>query len=290
MDGRLDIIVGDRLASVNYFRRLSNGDIYLIEEPKINVAGKPINVGYNSAPSVVDWNNDSLPDLVVGRTEGIPTGLYLYINEGTAGAPLFNEAQAVPCAGEPIQVYATYPDFGDMNNDGLIDLVLGSSTGRIECYTNQGTADSPLFVDHEDLRADGEVINFNSYIRPSVCDWNEDGIPDILASGLDGTVNLYTGQPGTGLPGNETVQRLHLRVSNPAVDHISVSIELQNPGEVTAALYSVDGRLYRTGFSGTMSAGVNLLQMDISDIPAGAYLLVCSAGDRVVSQSVVVLN
>ncbi len=50
-DGRLDIIVGDREGNVHFFRRLSYGDIYLEEQDLVKVQGKPIDVGYNSAPA-----------------------------------------------------------------------------------------------------------------------------------------------------------------------------------------------------------------------------------------------
>ncbi|MCK4806561.1 MAG: VCBS repeat-containing protein [Candidatus Aegiribacteria sp.] len=289
-DGRLDIIVGDRLGNVSYFRRLFSGDIYLIAEPKVKVAGKPISLGHNSAPSVVDWNNDGLPDIVAGRLEGIPTCLYLYINKGVTGAPLFNETDTVFCSGEPIQLYVSYPDFGDMNNDGLQDLILGSSTGRIACYTNCGTADLPVFEEHEDLIADGEVINFYSYIRPSVCDWNEDGIPDILAADYSGEIFLFLGEPATGVEEVEAACSLKLSLNSPAVDLIRASIELRSSAEVIAALYSIDGRLQCMESYGILNSGVHLLHMDIRDIPAGVYLFVSSAGEVTVSRSVVVLD
>ncbi len=286
----LDIIVGDRLGSVSYFRRLASGDIDLIAEPLIEVAGKAISLGYNSAPCVVDWNNDNLPDLVAGKLEGIPTGLHLYINEGVTGAPLFTETDTVFCSGEPIQLYTTYPDFGDLNNDGLADLIVGSTTGRVACYINSGTADLPLFEEFEDLVADGEVIVFYSYVRPSICDWNEDGTPDILLADYSGEVYLYLGEPAGGVQEAQTAYPLQLNLSNPAVDLICATIELQDAAEVSVALYSVEGRLqFRESF-GLLNSGIHPLQMDIRHIPAGVYLIIGSAGEETVSRSVVILD
>jgi len=289
-DGRLDIIVGDRLGNVSYFRRLASGDINLIAEPMVSVAGEPISLDYNSAPCVVDWNNDNLPDLVAGKLEGIPAGLHLYINDGVTGDPLFNSTDTVYCSGEPIQLHASYPDFGDMNNNGLLDLIVGSTTGRIACYINSGTADLPVFEEYEELSADGDIINFYSYVRPSVCDWNEDGIPDILVADYSGEISLFLGEPATGVEEAETACLLQLSLNSPAVDLISVTIELWNAAEVSAALYSVDGRLQCKGWSGILDSGVHPLQMDIRHLPAGAYLFVCSAGEVTVSRSVVVLD
>jgi hypothetical protein len=289
-DGRLDIIVGDRLGNIRFFKRLPSGDTFLIAEPMITVAGKLISLGYNSAPSVVDWNNDGLPDLVAGKLEGIPAGLHLYVNDGVTGEPHFSVTDTVYCSGEPIELYASYPDFGDLNDDGLLDLVVGSTTGRIACYINCGTADLPVFEEFEDLVADGEIINFYSYVRPSICDWNEDGIPDMLAAEYSGEIYLFLGEPLTGVEETETVCTFRFSLDNPAVDLIRASIELPNSAEVTAALYSVDGRLQCRESYGILNSGVHLLNMDISNIPAGAYLLISTAGQVTVSRSVVILD
>ncbi|MCK5116607.1 MAG: VCBS repeat-containing protein [Candidatus Aegiribacteria sp.] len=289
-DGRLDIIVGDRLGNISYFRRLDSGELTLIAEPMIAVAGEEIFLGNNSSPSVVDWNNDDLPDLVAGRLSGIPAGLYLYINEGVAGDPLFNETDTVFCSGEPIELYASYPDFGDLNDDGLMDLIVGSTTGRIPCYINCGTPDLPVFEEYEDLRADGEVLNIYTYIRPSICDWNEDGIPDIIAGGDSGEILLFLGQPLTGLEEVEAEYSLRLSLNSPAVDLIRASIELPSSAEVKSALYSVDGRLQCIESYGILNSGIHTLQMDIRDIPDGVYLFISSVGEETISRSVVILD
>ena len=89
-DGLDDIIVGDRMGGVQYFRRLYPNDIYLIREDSLQVLARPLDVGHNSAPAVFDWNGDGLPDLVVGRIEGIPESIYLFLISGSSGDPLFS--------------------------------------------------------------------------------------------------------------------------------------------------------------------------------------------------------
>ena len=252
--------------------------------------GARLDVGSYAAPLEVDWNNDNLPDLVAGKLEGIPAGLHLYINEGVAGEPLFNATDTVYCSGEPIELYASYPDFGDLNDDGLLDLIVGSTTGRIACYTNCGTADFPVFEEFEDLVADGEVIYFYSYMRPSICDWNEDGIPDILVADYSGEVYLFLGEPLTEIEEIETSHAFGFSLESPAVDLIRASIELPNPAEVTTALYSVDGRLQCRVSYGFLNSGVHPLHMDIRDVPAGVYLFISSAGEETASRSVVILD
>ncbi len=177
-----------------------------------------------------------------------------------------------------------------MNNDGLLDLIVGSSTGRIACYLNSGTSDLPVFEEYADLSADGEIINFYASIRSSICDWNEDGIPDILAAEYSGKIYLFLGKPMTGVEEIETAFTFSLSLNSPAVDMIQASIELPNSAEVTAALYSVDGRLQCMESYGILNSGVHPLHMNIRDVPAGVYLFISSAGEETASGSVVILD
>jgi hypothetical protein len=285
LDGRLDIIVGDREGSVYYFRRLPEGDIFLVQEPRIAVAGRPIQVGLNSSPSVVYWNGDSLPDLVVGKMEGFPGGLLLYMNEGSAGQPVYNVTDTVTCGGEPIQLYAAYPDFGDLDGDGLQDMIVGNTTGRIPCYINSGTPEKPLFVQYEDLRADGEVLNLYTYIRPSICDWNQDSVPDLLASTYEGTVRLYLGIPGTGVARPEPYAFPGISLegyANPVHEVLRPVIILATDTGVTTTVHSVEGRMLAEEDHGQLGCGTHELLIDTSRLPAGVYLFTCTgAGDRV---------
>ena len=62
----------------------------------------PLDVGKNSIPCVVDWNNDGRKDLLMGEfTYGYIT---LYLNSGTDLNPVFNFGTKVQSGGAPITV------------------------------------------------------------------------------------------------------------------------------------------------------------------------------------------
>jgi len=55
----------------------------------IQDGGSVLDVGYGSAPTVVDWDNDGRKDLVIG-TQYNGGKVRLYLNTGTDEAPLFD--------------------------------------------------------------------------------------------------------------------------------------------------------------------------------------------------------
>lgn len=287
-DGLLDLIVGDRPGNVHFFKRLEYGNIYMEEQPLVAAGGVRIDVGYNSAPSVVDWNGNGLPDLVVGCLSPLPAGIFLFVNEGAPFAPEFLFADTVFYCGEPIEITTAYPDFADMNNDGLTDMIVGSSSGYISCFVNSGIPQQPLFNYMEYLRSDGEDLHMYSYVRPSICDWNDDGTPDVLVADYTGLIYLYLGIPQAGVQQNpEPVITLG---SNPVTDCISIGITLTSPAETDVKLYSVQGRLVLRESYGTLPEGHNLLSLPASELSQGSYLIRITSGRSAMVSSVILLD
>ena len=188
----LDIIVGDRNGYVNYFRRTSDSPVTLTQMPKINCAGVMINVGTNSAPVVVDWNEDGELDMLLGNES--PGNVRLYINDGSDSAPVFSSYSLVQSGSTAIAHYRNCPQVYDMNGDGMKDLLCGADNSNVYYYENTGTNDAPLF--------NGGVSIATKYsgMRLWIDDWNEDGLPDMLTSDYNGFVWVWI-QNLTGIGG-----------------------------------------------------------------------------------------
>lgn len=276
-DGRLDLLLGDREGSVHYFRRLDYGVVNLEEQDPVEVGGRPIDVGYNSAPCITDWNADGLPDLVVGSLSAVPAAVFLFINQGSPYLPGYLQIDTVFCQGEPIQLTAAYPDIHDLTGDGLDELLVGSANGNVLCCVNTGTPGQPVFDHFEYLRADGEEIYICSYVRPSICHWNDDGIPDLLLADDSGMIHLFTGVPPEGVLEHHTFSVGLLR--NPARGSVSLRVDLSEPSPVGTALFSLEGRLLRSADNGMLPAGSNTVTADCGALPPGLYMLRVTAGD-----------
>lgn len=67
---------------------------------EIQDGADPLQVGYDSIPVVVDWNNDGRKDLVVGQHAA--GYVWLFLNVNTDADPVFNGGTLIESRGSPI--------------------------------------------------------------------------------------------------------------------------------------------------------------------------------------------
>ncbi|MFO7627422.1 MAG: T9SS type A sorting domain-containing protein [Candidatus Fermentibacteraceae bacterium] len=257
-DGMLDIIVGDRNGYVNYFRRTSDSPITLTQMPKINCAGVIINVGSNSAPVVVDWNEDGHPDMLLGNES--PGNVRLYINDGSDSAPVFSTYSLVQNGSTAVAHYRNCPQVYDMNGDGKKDLLCGANDNNVYYYENIGTNDAPVFNGY------ASIATKYSGMRLWIDDWNEDGLPDMLTSDFNGFVWMWI-QNATGTGG--TSGAVPVRSLQTGENPFRGSVVITGTGFDSASIqiFDISGRTVLSGpFNGS-------LVWNASDVPQGAYMV-----------------
>ena len=241
-DGMLDLIVGDRNGFIHYYRRTAEAPITLTEESNLVCGGVTIDVGYNSAPVIVDWDEDGEMDLLVGNQAG---NVRYYHNDTIDTDPVYNDYTNLESAGAVISQYRNYPQVVDMNLDGRKDLLCGINSYNILYYENVGTNAAPEFSGSE------VMINTGGYgARFSVADWNGDGLLDVLASNYDGNVLVYI-QQTTSIEGSVTEENRMLSSSaNPFGSSVTIMGEGFSGGTIT--IYSMSGRtLVSESFNGS---------------------------------------
>ena len=92
------------------------------------------------------------------------------------------------------------PSFGDIDNDGDYDLLIGRFNGKLSLYINSGTPATPLFTTNVDLQNNnGEIIDVGSTAVPFLIDVDNDNDLDLIVGGFNGKFNFYenTGSPST---------------------------------------------------------------------------------------------
>ncbi len=289
-DGILDIVVGDRNGYVNYFRGTATG--VLTTEPDITANGVTIDVGYNSAPVIVDWNEDGLLDLILGQ-ENITIGsVRLYLNSGTPENHAFTTYSRIKSDLLNIKWFRCTPQVFDLNLDGKKDLICGENTAKLVYYENIGTNASPVFSGYEYLESNGVDIELYYGTRLWVDDWDEDGLPDLLVSDFYGLVYLYY-NTYTGIEeeaGSELYSSSELNISgSPTNGYFSVNILLEADSDVKFRIYSADGRIVSESGTVQLNAGEHDYGFDISGEPSGIYFVQIDTGSITLSESVVLL-
>jgi hypothetical protein len=146
-----------------------------------------IDAGSESAPALVDFDGDGDLDLLLGskidpvRSE--TARLQLYLNEGTRTSPAFRLADTLDLA----TAYHYAPAFGDLDDDGDPDLLLGTWNQDVLFYRNSGTARSPRF--DQDTTATIRLPRAGNAM-PALADIDGDGDLDLFVGEASGDVNF----------------------------------------------------------------------------------------------------
>ncbi|MFA6102111.1 MAG: VCBS repeat-containing protein [Victivallaceae bacterium] len=139
---------------------------------------------YSQKLNLVDLNGDGRLDLVIGN---FSDGVLLMENVGgnKPSEALFDNSKIYKLKDDSgkyiinhgIGVSFSSPAAGDLNGDGLIDLVVGSKWKKeMKIYLNSGNLQEPVFTP-------SGIIEQNGF--PEIGDWNGDGKNDIIFSPLD---------------------------------------------------------------------------------------------------------
>ena len=282
-DSLSDIIVGDRNGYVTYFRRTGSGVNDLTSEGHMTAGGSVIDVGANSAPVVVDWNNDGLLDLLIAN-EASNQGIRLYLNSGTTTNPVLTTWSYIQNSGSNINRYRCCPQVYDMNGDGKKDLIMGENNAQIYYYENTGTNAAPVFSGCEAIQSNGSPLDLYSGTRLWVNDWDENGVPDLLVSDFNGYVHVFIADP-TGIA-EETVLQVQTGFAvapaiNPAQGSFNINLQTPHGGNIELMIYDSAGRLVATKNAAGLSEGTNLITMDAGSMATGVYTVVAQTGSDI---------
>ena len=232
----------------------------------------------------MDFDNDGIQDFISGSYD--PGDLYLFRGQGDgkyaavekildkSGLALvhhpkeFKEWSELDEANRKsgnrdsitlrVATFGSWPATVDWDNDGDLDVLIGTFEGNLFLRLNEGTRSEPSY-DPEAIpvEADNKPIHVNMHAAPVVADWDADGLWDLVVGSGDGGVCWFR---NTGTAEQPRLAAAQLLVA-PASDSKFFEQNLQ-PGEVPT--HGTRAQICVTDYNG--DGKLDLILGDYSDI------------------------
>jgi hypothetical protein len=171
-----------------------------------------IEVGEGAYPVFFDLDADGLKDLIIGnhseRTSTNCTGtqvssLTAYRNIGTATAPRFQYFMSdyASLSTSLPGLFSLAPAFGDLDDDGDLDMVVGDHAGNLHWFRNTAGPSNPaafsLVMPFDMVDDNNAPINVGQFSMPQIFDMDQDSLPDLVIGERTGRLYYYrnTGTP-----------------------------------------------------------------------------------------------
>ena len=243
-DGDLDMLVsgydyGSYQSAFIFFENVGTPEspAFVSSNFEVNPFGLQLN-GYASTPAFADFDNDGDLDLVIGDL--YIGGFLFYENTGTPDAPAF----AAPLS-NPFGLVSTgieLPTAADLDNDGDLDLLSGSTYSTVRYFENTGTPEAPAFaapvVNPFGLNPAGLVT------IPDLADLDGDGDFDLLYTLFNTNSQIWyaenTGTPEAPAFGTPVMSPFGITANGLDVA-IPISGDIDNDGDVDVFINSYYG-------------------------------------------------
>ena len=201
--GKLDLVAGNYFGDIFIATNSGSSQVPRFAQP-LSIAKAVIPTtkdplrrwGNVFAPLIHDWDGDNKPDLLVGEGSYSANNVHLFLNQGSATSPVFNEEKRHPLAlGEGRQQLT--PTLADANGDGKLDLLVSDRNGRVTAYLRpdnwkfgDGISPSGFLAKNGGLTPDeDQAFVLGSGIHTiSAGDMNGDGLFDLVAGRSNGRI------------------------------------------------------------------------------------------------------
>jgi len=212
-DGKKDLLVSpfssvyalaENTRSIWYYKNNGTATIPVFDYVKSDFwQGDMIEVGTGAYPVIYDYNGDGLQDIIIGNYGYMDSSYYEFgylkavfcsqiavlENTGTASNPAFRLVTNDYGSLSALKLIGLLPTFGDVDDDGDMDMICGVSDGSLLYFRNNaGAGNLPLY--------DTPVFNYQSidvgtYSAPQLFDLNNDSLLDLAIGNKTGLLSYY---------------------------------------------------------------------------------------------------
>jgi len=165
---------------------------------EINNYFSTLDIFSNTSPELIDIDNDGDLDLFVANQYDLSETpwvgkIYFFRNTGNETNPVFEE-EFTSLLNENIGQMLS-PEFGDLDGDGDMDILVGDFNGFIQYFENTSSGNNLTFTFIEEV---GDIdLSGNSV--PTLGDLDGDGDLDMLIGQLNGSLVFYRNEGSSSL-------------------------------------------------------------------------------------------
>lgn len=189
-DGDLDVFVGDARGRISFYRNIgAPTDPVFVH---VSAEFQEIEAGPASFPTFADVDHDGDFDLFVGTGAliwpvNVGGNVHWYRNVGTSEHPEFTLVTN-QFADIHVEMFNSRPVFADIDDDGDLDLFVGSGGGKIQFYRNEGTATAHDYALETETFAGIELERGG---QVELADIDGDGDLDLFVTESYGNIRFY---------------------------------------------------------------------------------------------------
>lgn len=211
-DGDKDILISPQVSGENYhciayYKNTGSNmapsfsfqtDSFLID--------KMIDMGSNSYPVLYDYNKDGKKDLFIGangffKGGGVNQSAIYYLENTSTGSNIsFNLVTRNFLRLDTLNIEGAAIAIGDLDNDGLDELLLGHKDGTISYYKNYAASASaqPVWMLYQKRMKDASNadIDASDQAAPFIYDMDNDGKKDLIIGNITGYIRYYQNTSG----------------------------------------------------------------------------------------------
>ncbi len=201
-DGKKDLIASPNIVagaenyqSVWYYKNTSpTPTVNFVIQKKNFLQEDMIEVGEGAYPALFDADADGKMDLIVGNlgyynVNTNKSRLAYYRNIGTNTTPSFSLITKDYQNLSSYNLYSMAPTFGDIDNDGDKDLIVGSTSGRVHYFENTAGAGNPAIF--TTVVTNYQNILGSNFIYPQLVDVDKNGTLDLLLGSQNGRISYW---------------------------------------------------------------------------------------------------
>ncbi len=275
-DGDSDLLLGTNNGKIIFCENTGNSSMPEFESPVINYLGlgEEFVIGQNLAPQIVDANKDGLLDILIGEMAG---NINFFSNIGTATNPQFNPNPNAsvnkPDWGgidESISGFSntsSAPFYFELNEMAFV--INGGKPGSMNLYSRPA---EQVNTEFQMIEEKWGGIDIGQYSRPLICDFNGDGLFEILSGTKRGGLKAY--QSDLNLNGIVAINEADINdkiiiAPNPFRDKLTVSGSAVN--EISKlSIFNLNGQVVWQS-----EKNFTKKTIDLKDLKSGIYFVHC---------------